>query len=145
MITQPSIARSDLTIETLGQAGKYMPMASFWCLYCSGVFYSRDHLTKFIQYFARNNCLQYPDWISTTACKVSKYGVISSLYFPVFGLNTEIYPVNLRIQSEYRKRRTRKISVFGHFSSSAENYPSHFHIPLTKGAHTIMLNQPVKL
>ena len=120
MITQPSIARSDLTIETLGQAGKYMPMASFWCLYCSGVFYSRDHLTKFIQYFARNNCLQYPDWISTTACKVSKYGVISSLCFPVFGLNTEIYPVNLRIQSEYRKIRTGKNSVFGHFSGSAQ-------------------------
>ena len=95
-------------------------MASFWCLYCSGVFYSRDHLTKFIQYFARNNCLQYPDWISTTACKVSKYGVISSLYFPVFGLNTEIYPVNLRIQSEYRKIRTGKNSVFGHFSGSAQ-------------------------
>ena len=37
-------------------------------------------------------------------------------YFPVFGLNTEIYGVNLRIQSEYRKMRTRKNSVFGHFS-----------------------------
>ena len=29
-----------------------------------------------------------------TAQKVSKYGVISGLYFPVFGLNTEIYGVN---------------------------------------------------
>ena len=28
----------------------------------------------------------------------------------------EIYEVNLRIQSEYRKIRTRKNSVFGHFS-----------------------------
>ena len=37
-------------------------------------------------------------------------------YFPVFGLNTEIYEVNLRIQSEYRKIRTRNNSVFGHFS-----------------------------
>ena len=41
--------------------------------------------------------------ILNTAWKVSKYGVISGLYFPVFGLNTEIY---LRIQSEYRKIRT---------------------------------------
>ena len=39
---------------------------------------------------------------------MSKYGVISGPHFPVFGLNTEIYGVNLRIQSEYRKIRTRK-------------------------------------
>ena len=30
----------------------------------------------------------------------------------------EIYGVNIRIQSEYRKIRTRKNSVFGHFSRS---------------------------
>ena len=29
-------------------------------------------------------------------------------YFPAFGLNTEIFFVNLRIHSEYRKIRTRK-------------------------------------
>ena len=52
------------------------------------------------------------------AWKVSKYGVISGPYFPVFGLNTEIYFVNLRIQSEYRKIRTRNNSVFEHFSRS---------------------------
>ena len=46
---------------------------------------------------------------------MSKYGVFSGLYFPVFGLNTEIYSVNIRIQSEYRKIRSRKNSVFGHF------------------------------
>ena len=34
---------------------------------------------------------------------------------PVFGLNTETYGVNLRIQSKYRKIRTKKSSVFGHF------------------------------
>ena len=58
-------------------------------------------------------------WIfifSTTAWKMSKYGVISGPYFPVFRLNTEICFVNLRIQSEYRKIRTRNNSVFGHFS-----------------------------
>ena len=47
-----------------------------------------------------------------TAWKVSKYGVISGPYFPVFGLNTEI----LRIHVEYRKIRTRNKSAFGHFS-----------------------------
>ena len=50
--------------------------------------------------------------------KVSKYGVISGPYFPVFGLNMKIYGVNLSIQSEYRKIRTRNNSIFGHFSCS---------------------------
>ena len=39
---------------------------------------------------------------------MSKYGVFSGPYFPVFGPNPEIYEVNLRIQSEYRKMWTRK-------------------------------------
>ena len=38
--------------------------------------------------------------------------------FPAFGLNAKIYGVNLRIESEYRKIRTRQNSVFGHFSRS---------------------------
>ena len=47
---------------------------------------------------------------------MSKYGVFSGLYFPVFGLNMEIYGVNFRIQSEYAKIRTRRNSAFGNFS-----------------------------
>ena len=39
-------------------------------------------------------------------------------YFPVLGLNTEIYGINLRIQLRYWKIRTRKNSVFGHFARS---------------------------
>ena len=49
-----------------------------------------------------------------TASKVSKCGVISGPYFPLFGLNTEIY-------SEFspnKEIRTRNNSVFGHFSGS---------------------------
>ena len=49
---------------------------------------------------------------------MSKYGVISDPCFTVFGLNTEIYSINLRIQFEYRKIQTRNNSVFGHFSRS---------------------------
>ena len=45
---------------------------------------------------------------SYTAWEVSKYGAISTPYFPVFGLNTETYAVNLRIQSKYRKIRNQK-------------------------------------
>ena len=50
--------------------------------------------------------------------------------FPVFALNTEIYKVNLRSQSEYRKIRTRNNSVFRHFSSSASDVFL-FKFPLT--------------
>ena len=51
-----------------------------------------------------------------TVWKVSKYGLISCPYFPVFGLNTERYEVSLRIQSECGKIRTRNNSVFGRFT-----------------------------
>ena len=58
-------------------------------------------------------------YITDTLCeKVSKYGVFSGPYFPVFGLNTEIYFLNFRIQAKYRKIRTTKNSIFGHFSRS---------------------------
>ena len=50
-----------------------------------------------------------------TSWKVSKYGVIFGPYFPAFGLNTEIYRVNLRVESECREIQTRNNSVFGHF------------------------------
>ena len=63
----------------------------------------------------------------STAWKVSKYAVISGPYFPLFGLNTEIYFVNIRIQFEYRKIWTRNNSVFGHFSRSAAS--SHLLLP----------------
>ena len=53
-----------------------------------------------------------------TVWKVSKYGVSSVPYFPVSRLNKEIYGVNLRIQSEYGKIRTRKNSMFWWFSRS---------------------------
>ena len=42
----------------------------------------------------------------------------SGPYIPAFGLNAEIYGVNLRIQSKYGKIQTRKNSVFGYFSDS---------------------------
>ena len=53
-----------------------------------------------------------------TVWNVSKYGDFSASYLPTFGLNTGRYEVSLRIQSECGKTRTRKNSVFGHFSRS---------------------------
>ena len=52
-------------------------------------------------------CYDQFSTLCETVWKVSKYGVIYGSYFPVFKLNTDMYRVNLRIQSEYRKTRTR--------------------------------------
>ena len=53
-----------------------------------------------------------------TARKVSKYRVFFGPYFPVYGMNSEIYGANLHIQPKYRKIRARKNYVFGHLSRS---------------------------
>ena len=91
---------------------------------CSKTFISNSVGRKTVFYFSYYFALTQTIWrllspfkrsILTTAWKVSKYGVISGPYFPVLGLNTEIYKVNLHIQFEYRQIRTRNNSVFGHF------------------------------
>ena len=60
-----------------------------------------------IIYFITHRCdmsnLAFSLTLSVTAWKVSKYGVTSGPYFSVFGQNTEIYFVNLRIQCKHRK------------------------------------------
>ena len=65
----------------------------------------------YIMHNVDRNALNITICKTYTAWKVSK--VISGLYFPVFGLNTEIYSANLRIQCECRKIRTRNSSIFG--------------------------------
>ena len=69
-------------------------------------------LTGFTKSHSTQGCLIY---MTDIAWKVSIYGVFCGLYFPMFGLNKEIYSVNLRIQSEYKKIRTRKNFIFGYF------------------------------
>ena len=66
-------------------------------------------------------CFSFIPNLFFIAWKVSKYEVFCP-YFPVFGLNTEIYEVNRRIQSEYREMPTRKNSAFGHFSRNVLHY-----------------------
>ena len=61
-------------------------------------------LDKFSHTFWTNN-FRFWFFYAYTAWNVSKYGAFSGLCFHVFGLNTEIYSVNLGIQSEYRKIR----------------------------------------
>ena len=50
--------------------------------------------------------------------KVSRYGVFSALYFPVFKLNTDILFADLCIQSKYGKKQDHRDSVIGNFSRS---------------------------
>ena len=54
-------------------------------------------------------------WFTEWSVQIRSFFWTSS---PVFGLNTEIYRVNLRIHPENEKIRTRKNIVFGHFSRS---------------------------
>ena len=88
-------------------------------------------ITKsYIQNIYNGNFLKYHYkagwWLlnlkSVTSLLYKKYpntDFFSGLYFHVFGLNTEIYSVTLRIQSKYGKIRTRKNSVLGLFLHSA--------------------------
>ena len=73
------------------------------------------HFLRHFHYFTKVFEAVHSVW------KVSKYEVISGLYFPVFGLQSEIYGVNIRIQSEYRKIWTRNNYVFGQFSRGERN------------------------
>ena len=59
--------------------------------------------------------------------KVCKYGDFFGPYFPVLGLNTEIYGVNLRIQYDYRKIRKKKIRFLTLFP-----YLDPFHVVVNK-------------
>ena len=58
---------------------------------------------------------KYSEDRSDCVKSIQKRGFCGS-YFPAFGMNAEIYGVKLRIHSECRKIRTRKNSVYGHYS-----------------------------
>ena len=68
---------------------------------------------------------------------MSGYGVISGPQFPVLGPNTDIYSVNLHIQSEYRKIGTRNNSIFGQFSPSNKDYDI---LAMIKGKRKLVKN-----
>ena len=83
---------------------------------------------KFVVFVAQKMLYSYPckkftfDYFCqnmvASKWKVSKYEVFFDPCFPVFGLTTEIYC----IQSEYRKIRTTKTSVFGYFFRGGYSY-----------------------
>ena len=82
-------------------------------------FHKKLHFSclKAVNYFRKKFHFRYLKefWINLwdiyskiTARKMSKYGVFSAPYFPVFRPHTEIYRVDLRVQSKYGKIGTRK-------------------------------------
>ena len=80
------------------------------------------NFTRFIKGLSKRRSLTQVSFKrGATARKVSKWGVFSGPYFPVFELDTENYGGNLRIQSEYKKIQARKNSVFGHFSCNVQS------------------------
>ena len=50
--------------------------------------------------------------VSVRCVKIVRIWSFSGPYFPVFGLNTEIYSVNLRIQSECGKEKLQKRTLY---------------------------------
>ena len=92
-----------------GQEG--LIMIKKWFLRVHWFLIGSTHRKQIPRYFKVSNV--YWRFDTYTAWKVSKCRDFSGPYFPVFGLNTEIYFVNIRIQSEYRKIRTRRNSAFG--------------------------------
>ena len=101
----------------------WFSLSTYLSKYFSPVFYINQIFLSQIVIITSGYPMYFTDTVSITKrehvplCeKFPKYGVFSGPYFPVFGLITEIYGVILRIQSKYGKIRTRKNSVFGHFS-----------------------------
>ena len=80
---------------------------------------------------------------SRTYCVKSVQIVLSGRHFPVFGLNTEIYSVILRIQSKYRKIWTRKNSAFGRFSRR-DTSPRTIQQVLSLGILNAIVNQTLR-
>ena len=78
----------------------------------------RTPIYLYLSFVNKNNCLN-KIWDIGIHCVKSVQ--IRSYFWSVFScirLNTEIYSVNLRIQSEYRQIRIRNNSVSGYFSCS---------------------------
>ena len=92
----------------------------FWKTKVWNLHFQQNHSSKFcydgVYNKKRFNLKKHVLLLISTAWKLSKYGVISSPYFPAFGLNTERCEVSFRNQCEWGKIRTRNNSVFGHFS-----------------------------
>ena len=85
-----------------------------------------SHSFTFSYDYYKSTLIAY--WKNATMWKVSEYGVFSGPYFPVFGLNTEIYSVNLLIQFGLNKEITGKYGVnAGKYGTEKTPYLDTFH------------------
>ena len=75
-------------------------------------------ITNFIDYGVGKFSKEQTNFREKYCVKNSPYSEFSGLFFPAFGLNMEIYSVNLRIQSDCGRIRTTKNSEYGYFLHS---------------------------
>ena len=109
------------TVRRLGMTVNNRHILShIWNTVCKKVIHKLHVLFRFANYISQRKLKIIIKASLREKCPNTDF--FSGPYFPVFGLNTKIYGVNLRIQSEYRKIRTRKNSVFGDFSHSVLLY-----------------------
>ena len=94
----------------------WLPKVSTICRYIIKIYYKNCH--KLFLFLRTCICMDSKRQHCVKSVQIRSF---SGPYFPVFGLNTQIYSINFRIESEYEKIRTRKSSIFGHFSCSARN------------------------
>ena len=90
------------------------------------VFLLKSFLKQDFFWRLTRNCMKLSYWVRivrswTFVWELFNHGLLSGPHFPVFGLNTEINYVNLRIQFKYGKIRTKKSSAVGHFSRDVFN------------------------
>ena len=97
--------------------------SEFHIVFWSVIFTETSWFERFPSRASRFRLRRDPGSFLNVSCKFNLRPTSCVLcpYFPVFGLNTEIYSINPCIHSKYRKIRTRNNSVFGHFSCS-ESY-----------------------
>ena len=100
-IVQFFLRISSLWTEQFSVINLQLPWKSWLYYFNSKVFF------RVLRRFFKLHCM-----------KSAQMRSFSGPYFPIFGLNMEIYSKNLRIQSDYRKIRTRKSFVFGRFLRS---------------------------
>ena len=86
--------------------------------FCFG---DRVECSKFTDSNLEGICLKI-EYSETLHCvKSVQIWSFSGPYFPVFGMNTKIYGINLRIQSKYGKIRTRETPYLDTFCAVLSN------------------------
>ena len=100
-----------INIDTINWEKLFPPGKIYWTIYWGKISIEKSLLIDPLN----TNNTKYRDLLTLRCSHVNWKGT-DKWWLTCFKSILKIYSVNLRIQSEYRKIRTRKNSVFGHFS-----------------------------